>query len=136
MFQTLTVNLPGELYGRIKERAEASRRSVEDETIELLATTVPTSGQLSVELQQSLASLEYLDDADVERAARSRLPAELADELEHLHHKQQREGLTAPEDARREELIRAYEKSMLIRAQAAALLKRRGLNVSDLVAIR
>ena len=58
MFQTLTVNLPGELYGRIKERAEASRRSVEDEAIELLATTVPTSGQLSVELQQSLASLE------------------------------------------------------------------------------
>jgi hypothetical protein len=112
-----------------KSGAENAHRSIEDEAIELLATTVPN------EPDQSLVSLELLDNAAVECAARSRLASELSAELESLHLKRQREGLTEPEAARCAELIRAYERSMLVRAQAAALLKKRGIDVSNLVAL-
>lgn len=131
MSQTLTVNLPSELYVRIKKRADESRRSVEEEAIELLAATVPAEGQFGAEIQQSL---DLLDNAAVERAARSRLASELATELELLHFKQQREGLTEAESARCAELVSAYEQSMLVRAHAAALLKKRGVDVPHLVA--
>src|SRR5207245_213760 len=82
MSQTLTVNLPSDLYVRIKKRADDSRRSVEDEAIELLAATVPAVDSFPSELQQALASLALLDSTGLEHAARSRLAAELATELE------------------------------------------------------
>jgi plasmid stability protein len=131
MSQTLTVNLPSELYVRIKKRADDAHRTVEDEAIELLAANVPAWDQFRVDIQQSL---ELLDTAAVERAAHSGLPVEFALELESLHFKQQREGLTDLESARCAELVRAYEQSMLVRAHAAALLKGRGVDVSNLVA--
>lgn len=115
MSQTLTVNLPSELYVLIKKRADEACRSVEDEAIELLAATVSCAEPLPADLQQSLALLEILDNASVERAARSRLAAELAAELEKLHLKQQREGLTEVERLRCSELVHGYERSMLIR---------------------
>ena len=128
MIQTLTVKLPSELYVRIKKRADDAQHSVEDEALELLAATMPD------EPDRSFASLSLLDNAAVEQAARSRLSVEFAGELESLHLKQQREGLTAAESSRCAELIRAYERTMLIRAHAAVVLQKRGVDVSSLVA--
>ena len=56
----------------------------------------------------------------------------MARRLEKLHRKRQREGLTRDEGIALSELVRKYERAMLIRAQAAALLKRRGYDVSKL----
>ena len=134
MTQTLTVELPSGLYVHIKKRAEGASRSVEDEVLELLAATVPMAEQADSDLREAISSLELLDNADMERAARSHLLAEFAAELETLHLKQQREPLTDGELKRCAELVRAYERSMLIRAHAAALLKKRGVDVSLLVA--
>lgn len=127
MTQTLVVNVPSELYVRIKKRADEAHRSVEDEAAVLLETTVP------MEPEQALASLRLLDNAGLQQAARSRLAAELAAELEALHLKQQREGLSAAESVRCAELMQAYERSMLVRAEAAALLQQRGVVVSSLI---
>ena len=124
MNQSLTVNLPSEIYVRIQKRAEEAHRSVEEQAVELLAASVPDEFDLSE------TALALLDNAAVERAARSGLAAELARELETLHLKQQREGLTELESARCIELVRAYERSMLLRAHAVALLKTRGIDVS------
>ncbi len=127
MTQTLTVNLPSELYIRIKMRADEAHRSVEAEAAELLAATVPEKPNL----QLAVDALELLDNKDLAQAARSRLATELSAELESLHFKQQREGLTEAESARCAELVHAYERSMLVRAQAAALLKERGFMRCD-----
>lgn len=51
------------------------------------------------------------------------------EELEALHRKQRDEGLSQEEDAARARLIQEYEQTMLIRAQAARLLKDRGHDV-------
>jgi plasmid stability protein len=127
MNQTLIVNVPSELYVRIKKRADEAHRSVEDEAVVLLQATVPT------DLDQSLASLQLLDNAGLEKAARSRLADDVGAELETLHFKQQREGLSTTESTRCAELVRALERAMLVRANAAVLLKQRGVDVSHLV---
>jgi plasmid stability protein len=135
MTQTLTVELPSGLYTRIKMRAEQANRSVEDEMLELLAANVPPADELPADLRESLASLDLLDNEALVRAAQSRLAVELAAELENLHFRQQREGLTEADSERCADLLRSYERVMLIRAQAAALLKQRGIDVSGIVAI-
>ena len=127
MSQTLTVILPNEVYDFIKSRADEAHRSVEDEATELLKVNTPRNGATTVSFDQSLASLELLDNVSVERAAKSHLASELATELESLHFKKQREGLSDQEAARSEYLVRAYEQAMLKRAYAAAVLKKRGI---------
>jgi hypothetical protein len=62
------------------------------------------------------------------------LPADAAARLEELHLKRQREGLTEQQENEAAALIRQYERVMLIRAQAAALLKQRGHDVTGLPA--
>lgn len=131
MGQTLTVHLPSELYVRIKKRADAACRSIEEEAVELLVANFPEDDALAAEFRQDLAALELLDDDALEEAARGRLAVELAEELESLHFRQQREGLTDAEDARRSELARAYERAMLVRASATAILKKRGIDVTQ-----
>jgi plasmid stability protein len=133
--QTLTVQLPEGLYSRLKQRAEQAKRSVEAELLDVLATAVPESDELPAELQQANTSLQLLDNEALWRAARGRLAGELAAELETLHFKRQREGLTEAETQRCAELVRHYERAMLVRAQAAALLQQRGHDVSSLVAL-
>ena len=59
-----------------------------------------------------------------------------SEELEALHFKQREAGLSRDEDVRRGELIHEYERAMLIRAQAAKLLKERGHDLSSIVAAR
>jgi hypothetical protein len=53
--------------------------------------------------------------------------------MERLHLKRQREGLTENETQALNNQVHQYEQTMLIRAQAAALLKQRGHDVSGLV---
>ncbi len=61
---------------------------------------------------------------------------EASQELETLHFKQRNEGLSPVEDATRAKLIQEYERSMLLRAQAAKLLKERGHDVSRLLTFK
>ena len=88
--------------------------------------TASAEGELSPELVKAVAALEHLEDAELLRLAREAMSREASQELEALHAKQRDEGLTPAEDATRAKLIHEYERSMLIRAQAATLLKDRG----------
>jgi uncharacterized protein with von Willebrand factor type A (vWA) domain len=126
---TLTLHIPGPLYDHLKQLAAQTHRSVEEETLEALATAVPQGPSLSAELQEALASLVEQDDEALVEAARSHLPSDVSSELQSLHHKRQREGLSAGEAARLADLVQQYERQMLVRAQAAALLKARGRDV-------
>jgi plasmid stability protein len=131
--RAVTVHLPEPLYHKLSQRAARSSRTVEDETLEVLAAAVPVTEELSPDLVEAVAPLALLDDAALWRAARSHLAAEAAAELEELHGKRQREVLTDAETQTAAALVRQYERAMLIRAQAAALLKQRGHDVTQLL---
>ncbi|MBI4675380.1 MAG: hypothetical protein HY741_27360 [Chloroflexi bacterium] len=128
----VTIQLPITLYDKLKARAEQDNVTLEQELLQVVAAVVPQSDDLDLELRDTLAQLTTLENDALWRAAQSHLSAEISAELEALHWKRQREGLSAVEDEKRQEYVRQYEHSMLIRAQAAALLQQRGFDVSVL----
>jgi proline dehydrogenase len=130
---TLTLNVPSPLYDQLKQLAAQTQRSVEEETLEALATAVPQGTSLSAELQDAMVSLVEQDDQTLLEAARNHLADDVSSELQSLHHKRQREGLSRVEVTRLADLVGQYERHMLVRAQAAALLKARGRDVSGLL---
>ena len=131
--QTVTLDLPSPLYNRLKHRADQAHRTVEDELIQVVATAVPVGDELPADLCEAISPLSLLDDDALWQAARTHLSAETAAQMEDLHLKRQREGLTEPEAQILTGLVRQYERTMLVRAQAAALLKQRGYDVSELL---
>jgi plasmid stability protein len=132
--QTMTLDVPEAIYQRLQKRAQQKKRSVEDELLEVLATAVPVGDELPADLADAVSPLALLEDQALWRAARSRLPAETAAQLEALHFKRQREGLSEAEAQTLAHLVRQYERAMLIRAQAAALLHARGHDITELAA--
>lgn len=131
--QSITVNLPEMLYDRLKQRAEQTQRSIEDELLETVAAAIPLTEELPDDLNDAIAHLHLLDDQALWRAAQSHLSTDMAAEMEQLHLKRQREGLTENEIQTLNNLLHHYERAMLVRATAAALLKQRGHDVSGLV---
>jgi len=129
--QPVTLDLPATLYQRVQERAAKARHSVEDELIQVVATALPAFDELPQETTEVLSQLRFLDDAELWQAARTRMSPEQAEQLEQFNLKQQREGLTPDEQQERDQLLRRYEQTMLVRAQAAVLLQERGHDVSD-----
>ena len=67
------------------------------------------------------------------RAARQSLAPEKAAEIEWLHIKRQREGLSGPESEKLTTLMQESTRIMLVRSRSAALLKQRGHDVSGLL---
>ena len=131
---SVTLHLPETLYKRFRQRADWSHRSLETELLEAVASAAPVEGELSRELLTAIEALETLGDEDLWRLAGEAMSDEASQELEALHLKQRDEGLSPEEDAARAKLLLEYERAMLIRAQAAKLLKDRGHDISPLLA--
>jgi hypothetical protein len=97
-----------------------------------LVTGIEELDELPSELADAIASLALLDDLELWRAARSRVPSEMAATVEDLHTVRQERGLTEAEAQTLNGLLRQQERTMLVRAHAAALLKQRGYDVTEL----
>ncbi|MCP4659087.1 MAG: hypothetical protein GY856_27070 [bacterium] len=130
----ITLHLPETLYHRFRQRAEWTHRSLETELLDAVASATSVEDELAPELIAAVETLEELEDEELWRLARETVPREASQKLEALHSKQRDEGLDQDEDATRAMLIHEYERTMLIRAQAASLLKDRGHDVSRILA--
>src|SRR5690349_18275078 len=96
--QAVTVTLPERLYERLALRAQQTRRTVEAELVEAVATSLPDEADaLPGDMAEAVAALHLLSDDDLWRAARHSLAPAKAADLEELHLKRQREGLSASE---------------------------------------
>lgn len=133
---SVTLRLPAPLYERYRQRAEETHRSVEAELLDAVATAAPEQEKLPQDLADAISGLEILDDDALWLAARQTFPPEVSSRLEALHLKRQDEGLTVAEQETAAQLVRQYERTMLVRAHAAKLLKQRGHDISGLVARR
>lgn len=131
--QHVTLDVPDTLYERLRRMAEAAHRTVEDELLHVVATAVRGEDELPPDLEEAVSQLAALDDAALLGAARAGMPRDAAEELEQLHHKRQREGLTTEEEEAAARLTRLYERFMLVRAEAAGLLAERGHDLSSIL---
>jgi hypothetical protein len=130
--QTVTLTLPDNLLDRARRLARRSRRPVDEVLVEALTTALPGDDTDVPALRSSIGQLAYLNDAALWQAARATVPAEQRERLEALHHKGQRTTLNDAEREEMETLERLYQDTVLVRAQAAVLLKQRQYDVADL----
>lgn len=130
--QSVTVELPEDLYKQLEQRAAVSRRSIEAELVGVVATIIPVVGKLTPDLAWRLEQMKLLDDKMLWKAARSHLSKKALAQLQTLNYKRQREGLTETEAARSNVLLSEYERTILLRSRAARLLKERGHDLSEL----
>ena len=130
---SLTVQLPEKLLQSLQRRASKTRKPVGKQVIELIETALSQVDLLESDIAELLQPLDAMTDNDLWNAAESRLPKTLARKLESLHSKRQRDGLTKVEREQTQMLTQQYERCLLIRAQAAALLKSRGHDVARLL---
>lgn len=128
----VTVTVPLALYDRLKQRAAWRQRSLEDEVVLALAATVPSEAGLPAGLTDALASLSALDDDTLWQLARSRVADEDAARLAELGDQRQRAGLGGEELREAEGLVQRHDRVLVVRAEAAALLKQRGYDVGGL----
>lgn len=125
--QTVTLELPEDIYQRLQRVAEATHQPVEEVMVQTIRGNLPPSvDDLPPELRDELAALQDLDDKALWAIAKESLPQDQWRRHERLLHKNQAGTLTAAE---REELARlraATDRFVFRRSYALALLKWRG----------
>lgn len=129
----VAVSLPGPLYERLARRANRTHRSIEAELADAVATLPDEPDELAADMAEAIEALHLLGDEDLWRAGKQRLAPEKADDIEELHLKRQREGLSASENESLAMLMKEYTRIMLVRSRSAALLEQRGHDVSGLL---
>lgn len=127
--QSITVQLPDNLYQYVRRRARQGNRSVEDVVVAFVEQGADDETASAAELVEQLA---HLADDDLWRAARLRVADDRAERMQALVWKEQAEGLTAAEQDEADQLQRHARQVMLIRAEAAARLVARGHDVASL----
>lgn len=130
--RTVTVDLPGEVYERLQQHADQARRPLEAELLDVILSALQQDA-LPDALTATLDQLRLLDSQTLQQMARSHLSTEESAQLEDFNLKQQAEGPDTHERQWRDDLLRQYERTVLIRAEAAGLLKERGIEIGTLV---
>jgi hypothetical protein len=130
--QSITIDIPEPVFVALKRQADDQRRSIQEVAREVLTSNVPLDDGLPPALAQELAEMMHKGDAELWELAQIRVPAEDSDRLDEIHYRRSA-GIAAPEERTEElRLIEVCNRVMLVRAQAAALLKQRGHDVSFL----
>ena len=133
MSQAMIVNLPDPIYQQIKSRAEQTQRTVEAELLEIVSSVSSEEERLPEDLNNAITALSLLDDKTLWQAARTHLPVKTVTRMEGLHAKRGDERLTQIEEQELRQLVKDYEKSILIRSEAMGILMERGYDISKLI---
>lgn len=130
--QTVTIVLPKPIYQQAVERAEHAHLSMEEELVTTVADAY-SKDSIPVDTRNALEQLDFLDDDELWRAAQLAVAPEIHAQMETLIEKRQLHGLTEEEKIVSEQLVQHADYVMLVRAKAAALLHRRGHDVTTLM---
>lgn len=125
----LELQLSPDAQAALEARATAHARSLEDEARVLLEAALAAELPDDAQLEQ----LTVLDDAQLWQVARQRVSDEQSERIQVLVERQQREGLSSDETVEALRLQRYAQRTMQLRAEAAALLKRRGHEIDSLL---
>jgi plasmid stability protein len=130
----MTLTLPEDTYAALRRRAEREQRSVEAEALRAVEAGLAGLPPLPPDLAAMLEAMALLDDAALWQATQASLTAAERALLATLNDKLQRAGLTEAERRTLDDLAARQGRVVAMRAEAVALLHRRGHDVSALVA--
>ena len=132
---SLTVDLSDDAFRSVSSAERKRKLSPETIVAEALSAASPilndSSNSANASFRAALTQMAYLSDAHLFQAARASMPGNLRERLAFLNDQAQREGLKKTEEVEREKLLTLYRETILVRAQAAVLLKQRNYTVSD-----
>ena len=135
--RTVKLRLPESLYIRLQQAADATCRPLDDILLHAVQVgSPPMWDDAPAEFQGDLAALDRLDDETLWCIARSRKSDTEMERYQELLDKNANGTLAAEE---REELVKLrieYDRFMLRKAHAAALLRWRGHQVPPAEALR
>jgi hypothetical protein len=131
----VTVTLPEPLYRRLRVLADQTNQEIEAVLIasaEAMLTLEAQDAALPSDVADHLTTMRLLNDEALRQAAAPGLsPAQQA-RLTELSHKQGQATLTNSEQTELDKLLAEYDRAVLYRAYALALLSLRGLPIPDL----
>lgn len=131
MAELITLQLPDRLYQRLTNTAQAIQRPLEEVIVRALEVGAPPDwDDAPAEFQADLAALDRLDDATLWQIARSHKTADEMTRYDELLERNQDGILTDAERLELMNLRKEADRFMLCKAQAAAILRWRGHQVS------
>ena len=135
MLRPVTVQLPERLYEQLKRQAKKSNRPIEPELVAAVEnnfTEVKDWIGIPADIAEEIKQLAFLDDEHLWQAAKITVPQEKSGRMQELALKRQTEGLTDTEQKEAEQLLHFANRVMMVRAEAAIMLKNRGMDITSL----
>lgn len=127
----VSVLIPEPLYRRIERTSARIRRPVSDIVATTLAAMLPPSPDLSDALADELSSMMWFSDEKLYSATRPTFTPAMQARLATLNEINDEHPLTTGEQEEQMCLLAQYERSILRRAQAFAILAQRGHPIPD-----
>lgn len=129
--QTITISLPEKVYRQIKQRSQQNQREIAEEVVSVVTNALPEI-ESAADWQADLSQLALLADDELWQAAQTQATAEENERMQQLLTRQKRIGLTMAEQEELTLLANFFRRMMLVRAEAAVLLKERGHDIRSL----
>src|SRR5262245_14672231 len=120
--KTITVTLPEITVQRLEQAAQLAHRSVD----EMLATTIEAILAISPQLANEWAAMHLLSDEALWKATQPTFTRAEQKRLYELNHLAGEQELSTQEMSEQAALLEAYQRSIVRRSQAIAILKLRG----------
>lgn len=128
--ETVNLQIPELIYRRLVNTARATNRSLEEVMIHALKVGSPPNwDDIPDEFKGDLAALDKLDDETLWKVAKSRKTAEEMERYNYLLEQNQNHTMTESEQIELGHLRTETERFMLLKSQAAALLRWRGHSI-------
>jgi hypothetical protein len=120
--KTITVTLPEVTFQRLEQAAQLAHQSIE----EMLTTTIDAILAVSPQLANEWAAMHLLSDEALWQAMQPILSLTDQERLHELNHLAGERELTEQERREQTRLLETYQRSIVRRSQAIAILKLRG----------
>lgn len=128
--RTITVTLPELEFRRLQRTAELTYRSIDEIVSSVLQVVLSVPPDLPPEVADELAAMRLFSDEALWAAAQPSLSPAEQERLRQLNHLAGERALTQAEASEQTALLEAYQRSVLRRAEALAILRQRGHSVS------
>jgi hypothetical protein len=126
---TIAVHIPESLFLKLKRAADLTHRSVEDVTVTSLEAALPAAPNLPPDIANELTAMHLFSDEALWAATAPSFSPTEEHRLTQLNAATGERDLTPAEEAEQQSLITAYQRSVLRRAKALAILAQRGHRV-------
>ena len=126
MADLIILEVPEDISVRAREIAETVAQPVDQLLLDHLTTLAPPLPVLPPDTQVELAALHHLSYDALWTIAREQMPEDVQARAHALMDKNSRDVMTDEEHAELEKLVERGDRLMLRKAEAAALLRKRG----------